>query len=301
MLKQLFHLLPDSAKRILRQSDDALSTHLWERSRPLDGWYDEYLTFLLHSKGTCHFISNREAATSWETDGAFPRRLTAYTRLRGSSDLPVLRQVWEEREYHTVAEYMANYVSYADPLRIIDAGANAGYATLFFKSAFPNAEIVCLEPDSGNFNQIKRNVAINKLTNVTPIQAGLWKTEAYLEVGRDVGDQMEWSFYVKEVPGPSDLRGYSVAHLAQERGWPTIDLLKIDIEGGERYLFETPELARKLLENTRFVAIEIHDIYQIRPHIYELLRQNGIDFFEHGELTIGRNMRLVPETATLLK
>lgn len=293
MLRRVFKLLPDGAKKLLRQSDEALAAHFWERNRPLDGWYDEYLTFLLHSKGTCHFIANREAATSWDTDGAFPRRITAFTRLRGSSDLPVLRQVWEEREYHAVAEYMAGYVSYADPLRIIDAGANVGYATLYLKSAFPNAEIVCLEPDSANFNQIRRNLAINKFTDVVPIQAGLWKSDAYLEVKRDVGDQMEWSFYVQEVPGPGGLRGYSVAQLAQERNWPLIDLLKIDIEGGERYLFETPELARQLLEKTRFVAIEIHDIYNIRPQIYDLLRQNGIEFFEHGELTIGRNTHLV--------
>ena len=47
-----------------------------------------------------------------------------------------------------------------------------------------------------------------------------------------------------------------------------------------------------MLENTRFVAIEVHDLHNIRPHIYELLRQNDIEFFEHGELTIGRNINL---------
>lgn len=292
MLRNLYKLLPNGARDFIRHTDAALSSHIQERSRPLDGWYDEYLNFLLHVKGTCHFIANREAATSWETDGAFPRQMTAFTRLRGSSDLPVLRQVWEEREYHTVAEYMAKYVDYADPLRIIDAGANVGYATLYLKSAFPNAEVVCLEPDAGNFKQLERNVAINKLTGVTPLQAGLWKSESFLEVGRDVGDQMEWSFYVREVPGPSDLRGFSVPYLARERNWPVIDLLKIDIEGGERYVFETSVLAKSVLESTRFVAIEVHDLHNIRPHIYELLRQNDIEFFEHGELTIGRNTRL---------
>lgn len=291
LLRNLYHLLPTNTKTLIRKSDHALTRHLQVRNHPSEQWYDEYLQFLLFTQGTSHFITAREAVTSWKTGAPYVRHLTAFTRLQGSSDLPVLRQVWEELEYKTVVEFMLPYVDSTASLTIIDAGANVGYSTLYLKSAFPNARIVCLEPDSGNFRQLSRNIQINGFQDVEILQAGLWKSDAFLEVCRDVGDGMEWSFYVREVAN-SSLRGYSTTSLAAQRNWPIIDLLKIDIEGGERYVLENEELARQVLHNTRFIAIEVHDIYKIRPQIYELLCHNGIEFFEHGELTIGRNTNL---------
>jgi hypothetical protein len=112
-------------------------------------------------------------------------------------------------------------------------------------------------------------------------------------VGRDVGDQREWSFYVKETNQPTGLQGYDVQYLMKEAGWDQIDLLKIDIEGAERYLFANDETAAQTLRNAKFIAIEIHDQFRIRPRIYNCLDKFGFDYFDDGELTIGRNKNLV--------
>ena len=39
------------------------------------------------------------------------------------------------------------------------AGANAGFSTLLFKSLWPDATVVSLEPDPSNFDMLKRNTA----------------------------------------------------------------------------------------------------------------------------------------------
>jgi len=215
-------------------------------------------------------------------------------RINHSSDLDVMKQIWEAEEYAPVVASIRRYLSTEDvPLRIIDAGANVGYTTLYLKNAFPNAHIISLEPEDSNFRQLTRNISINQLANVTAIQAGLWKRKAHLQVGSDFRDHREWSFHVEEVDSPSGLKGYSVLDIMQQQNWAEVDLLKIDIEGAERYIFENADLAREALKSTRLIAIEIHDEFKIRPQIYEFLKQNHFDFFEDGETTIGRNTLLI--------
>lgn len=50
--------------------------------------------------------------------------------------------------------------------RIIDAGANIGMATLFFKTMWPEASVDAFEPSPASFRLLERNVTDNRLTNV---------------------------------------------------------------------------------------------------------------------------------------
>lgn len=256
-------------------------------------WLQEYFRLLVAFNGVCLQIDKQEALSAIGFRKNINERVRLYTRVNDSSDLEVVRQIWEYEEYAVVSGLLHENQPAIGPMRIIDAGANVGYTTLYLKNAFPAAHIVSVEPETSNFRQLTRNLALNNYQNVTPVQAGLWKREAHLEVARDFRDQREWSFYVQEVPKASGLRGFSVRDLLQQQQWDAVDLLKIDIEGAERYLFEDADLAKQVLQQARFVAIEIHDEFEVRPRIYEFLRQNDFDFFENGELTIGRNRHLV--------
>ncbi len=69
-------------------------------------------------------------------------------------------------------------------------------------------------------------------------------------------------------------------------------LFKIDIEGGEKYLFEDEKQVRDFLSKTRFIAIEIHDEYDIRDKINGCLKDSGFEYFTTGDLTIGRNKNI---------
>jgi FkbM family methyltransferase len=56
---------------------------------------------------------------------------------------------------------------------IIDAGAQIGMSTLYFKKQYPGAEIVAIEPNTINFKLLEENIWENQLDNVTTIQAAL--------------------------------------------------------------------------------------------------------------------------------
>ena len=73
-----------------------------------------------------------------------------------------------------------------------------------------------------------------------------------------------------------------------------VDLLKIDIEGAERFIFEDDALVAAFLGRTRFIVIEIHDEFNVRERICRCLAVNGFEYFDVGELTIGENRNLVP-------
>jgi len=75
--------------------------------------------------------------------------------------------------------------------------------------------------------------------------------------------------------------------------WTHIDILKIDIEGAERFVFANKESAEKFLPLVKFIVLEIHDEYNIRDSTCSLLAKFNFSFFESGEFTIAVNNTLI--------
>ncbi|MBX2914254.1 MAG: FkbM family methyltransferase [Cyclobacteriaceae bacterium] len=193
-----------------------------------------------------------------------------------------MNQVFGYKEYGPVLKLFKP----EEPLTIVDAGANVGFASVFFKTAFLNSSILCLEIDDSNFMLLQKNIAMNGFSNVTTLKEALWKSNAFLEIKRDFRDKSECSYYVEESPSKTALIGHNLLHYRSVMNWQKIDLLKIDIEGAERYLFENPSLANQVLSNTRVLVIEIHDEFAIRKTIEGHLSRHSFTYFNHGDITI---------------
>ena len=73
--------------------------------------------------------------------------------------------------------------------------------------------------------------------------------------------------------------------MMKQAGWESIDLLKIDIEGAERFIL-TDKKTSDFLEKVKILALEIHDEFNIRSAIYDVLRQHQFTITNHGETTI---------------
>lgn len=148
--------------------------------------------------------------------------------------------------------------SYLDNVKyVIDAGANIGYTAVLFANWWPNAKIISIEPDLENYEMTLKNVAA--YPNVTVIHGGLWNKESALaiEAGQEDG------FVVREVSDPSKIKpenlsmGYSIPQLMKKYNLPSIDFLKMNIEGSEKEVFS--EHYEKWLPHTRSMLIELHD------------------------------------------
>lgn len=62
---------------------------------------------------------------------------------------------------------------FLNPPRVIfDAGANIGLASIFYANKCPEAKIIAIEPESANFEMLKKNTA--SYPNIFAIQGALW-------------------------------------------------------------------------------------------------------------------------------
>src|SRR5215208_2318771 len=146
---------------------------------------------------------------------------------KGTSDWNAFKQVFVWKEY----EYPIPFT----PSAILDAGANVGYAALWFARKFPEAKIILIEPEPGNFEMAKKNTAA--YSNILPVRAGLWSRSCFLRIiPTDWGN---WGFRTEEVETETEdsIRALPVTGIMDNNGWDTIDIFKMDIEGAERNVF----------------------------------------------------------------
>ena len=139
------------------------------------------------------------------------------------------------------------------PQFIVDAGANVGFSALRFATDYPDSTVVAIEPFAGNVAQIRKNCGANYKIKVE--HAALWHRGANLAIKSTSVDFN--AFQVVEDP-VGNIRGLSISDIMKLHSLPRIDLLKIDIEGSERQLFEASE-TQQWLPHVRMMLIEPHD------------------------------------------
>ena len=164
-----------------------------------------------------------------------------------SFDIEVFQQVFIGKEYHFNAGF--------NPGFIIDGGGNVGLAALYFANVYPNAKIVSVEPESGNYNMLIDNT--RAYDNIHPIQSGLWNKSTYLKV-RNIG-LGNWGFVVEECDKEDveTFRALSIADIMTQYQADEIDILKLDIEGAEKEVFISHY--DRWLPKTKILIVELHD------------------------------------------
>lgn len=136
---------------------------------------------------------------------------------------------------------------------IIDAGANIGCASVFFAQKFPNAKIVAIELDAGNFEMLKANT--KPYPQIEAMHAALWPEAVAVKVANPNSDRDAFRASPANDNDPDSIAAVTVRQLVDRFG--PIDFLKVDIEGGERELFSAADLS--WLDSVRVVAAELHD------------------------------------------
>jgi FkbM family methyltransferase len=131
---------------------------------------------------------------------------------------------------------------------IVDAGANIGLATLYFKMQFPDARIYCVEPEPNAYACLERNVFGNGLANVFLFNRALGnrvsKMEFHFSPFRPASPlagasrPMGGSIMVDVVPLSSLVDG-------------TVDLIKLDVEGAET------EVIKDVVDSGVIDAVEV--------------------------------------------
>ena len=255
-----------------------------EKERQLNEFYFHLISFkgFLKQENTKDFVS------------AYPDLgVTLKIRKRPSSDMDVFSQIYRYMEYKPVVEVFQKHFPNDKKLNFIDAGSNIGLTSVYFSTFFPDSHFITIEPDDSNFETMSFNLSTNGIEAKEKVKGGVWSTNSFLRIVSDFRDQNDWSFRVEETTTQTNLKAYSINYLMEKNHFQTIDILKIDIEGSEKEVLTSSKADVSYLAKTKCVAIEIHDEFDCRESIYEVLRNYNFEFFNSGELTIGINQNLL--------
>jgi FkbM family methyltransferase len=214
-----------------------------------------------------------------------------------SSDILVCNQIFGINiEYKYISDIYDKYITTGGEMCIIDAGANVGYTTLYFRHRYKNAKIISIEPEESNYSTLVENINLNKIKNVSLLKNALWYEKTTLQI--NLKNLKEWSFNVSEINSNNtqeyqNINSITINEIMADNNINTIDILKIDIEGAEEQLLTTIEKCKETIYAAKVIAIEIHDQGNKKEKMIENIMSLGFNISHHGELTIGVNKNFI--------
>jgi FkbM family methyltransferase len=176
----------------------------------------------------------------------------------------VLVETWVEEAYTARGFYLPR-----DGDVVFDIGANVGVFSLYLASA-SRCRVIALEPFPENFEYLQRNVRDNHLDNVEMHRMALngATSRAYMQ---RVGNRSLDHVLTHDASNVSafETTTCTLAELLDLTHVETAALLKMDIEGSEKAVFE--QATPKTLSRFARIALEYHD--NLQPGTLDVLRR----------------------------
>jgi FkbM family methyltransferase len=258
----------------------------------LVGGQDELISYY-------NFLINSNAR-HLETVGKYNHVETAaygsfYLRKPFSSDYKVFDQIFLKKEYSFLADAIKKYCPGPD-INFLDGGANIGFTTIYINhhlQGIKKIKSVLIEPFADNIELARLNIESRKIDRTIFEKAGLHNKNCFLKLVKDFRDGMEWSIQIVESAEPTDLRSVELNEICSKYFNGKLNVLKLDIEGGEKFLFADEAYAASFLSKTDIIAIELHEEYVNIDKVVQILTQNNFTLHKYGEMHVGIKNHLV--------
>lgn len=178
-------------------------------------------------------------------------------------------------------------------MTVLDVGANIGEITLLAaKRVGAKGRVVSFEPVTSNFNKLKKNVELNNFKNVTLIKEGLGaeaqkNISIYPSSGNSSSDEnhgLASLFNNNKFENPIDYISIEkMDDIVNELRLSRIDLIKIDIEGGEMDCLIGAQSTLKKYRPMLIVEVQEHTSQQAGwsgLQLFEYLEKFNYEFFD---------------------
>jgi len=168
-----------------------------------------------------------------------------YIALRDSVDFDAFREICIEDHY--------NSSQIKNGITIVDIGAHIGTFTLpASKKVGEQGKVITVEPESNNFTQLTKNLEINKIKNVIPINLALsdFNGKGDFFISKGSGCHSLLPREGKNIINKIQVKIKTLDTLFEELNITKVDLLKIDAEeaelkilkGAEKILLKNPQM-----------------------------------------------------------
>lgn len=217
-----------------------------------------------------------------------------YLRGERHSDYEVFEQIYNQEEYGLISSLLINnFLDFGDEKVLIDAGANIGLTTCYLIDQNLFSSVYCIEPSIENFEILNYNLySREQLCVIKKYNKALaGKENLRFNLNNNFRSGKDWAISVEE-NNNGIVEGITINEIISKNNIETITLLKIDIEGAERFIFGVNSDV-SFLKKVKIIAIEIHDEFKIRDSINEIFMKYNFLIFESGELTVGINKNFI--------
>jgi FkbM family methyltransferase len=189
---------------------------------------------------------------------------------------------------------------------VVDCGANIGSFSLACKTLKPDCRIIAVEPDKDSYEALKTNLA--RFDSITLVQAALTNRNGTVTLNSGKSDGVANSIFAGKMVSASSsaVESKATAEFLSEvkRQNQTIDVLKMDTEGGEWFLLEIPT---PILADIGVIYMEYHSA-NFLPCLIEKLNATHVVYeakirFPHrGEIAwVHRNLVSAEQSAYEIK
>jgi FkbM family methyltransferase len=181
---------------------------------------------------------------------------------------------------------------------VVDVGAHIGrYTIISSRRVGQNGKVIAIEADPDNFEMLNRNIKLNKLTNVIPLNYAVYSKETKLKLYLPV-EESGFTIYntimvnrAKPEEKSIEVNANTLDNLLLQRqkqkqngiSHENINWIKIDVEGAE---FEVLKGATSILSKSKDIAllIEVHGKDNYKPIVEFLKTYNfKIEFEKSNE------------------
>ena len=168
-------------------------------------------------------------------------------------DLSAVKEVLVDAEYEFLSMFLS---SHSAPV-IVDVGAHIGTFSLWVHHQNPKSKILMIEANTASYDVLSRNIKrYFSSGQYTILNNAAWKNNDKLKfstAGDSMGNKVSKA-------GNINVDGITFSDIVElmKKESPSINLMKIDIEGAEEAFFETSDSA---LDHVERLVIELHPKY----------------------------------------
>jgi FkbM family methyltransferase len=152
-------------------------------------------------------------------------------------------------------------------MTVVDVGASIGYYTLIASRIVgPKGKVYAFEPEERNYSYLVRNLSANHASNVVTIRkAASNKAGKSAFISEGAGER-GWVPENQATSSPIKVDTLTLDSFFEAEGWPSVDVVKMDIEGSEKFA----------LEGMRELSRRNHQMRLIMEFNLDAMRRTGI-------------------------
>jgi FkbM family methyltransferase len=181
-------------------------------------------------------------------------------------DAEIVREIFFEQPYTRHLNLGPNPV-------IVDIGSYIGDFALYAVKYLDAAHVVAYEPTRENFAMLTRNVELNGFGDrIAPVRKAVGRSGlVVLSVQRLAANEIHASSHWYREAEQRTLPSVTLVELLDAHRLESVDLLKVDCEGGEYEIFATaPDAVFERIDN---IAFEYHAIDGYEPCLVQLMNR----------------------------